>query len=394
METLDSEKIKVLVFARSIGKKTLTFIYNELDSLSKREDITLRILTHSYENQDKFPMEEVYLVPQRKVGNIEVKLRFKLRQWGVELGEWDASFRKEINKQIDEFQPDIIHCHFGDVGIRFYNNLSAVHKQIPLILHFHGYDASQKLRESKSYRIQLKKLLKRENVQPIFVSKYMVNNVLNSGIVLNNHNLLYYGTNNAVFTREKKQSTKCVFLQVSSLVEKKGHFFTLKAFKQFLTTLNNPQEYKLVITGGGDSLDNFKKLAKVLGIESFVKFTDWVNVDEAKVLMNEADFFVHHSVTATNGDKEGIPNAIMEAMSMELPVISTYHSGIPELVEDGVNGYLVEERDVDAYAQRMLDILDWEYKKINREKILNSFDKEKHADRLISLYQKTIRKST
>ena len=84
--------------------------------------------------------------------------------------------------------------------------------------------------------------------------------------------------------------------------------------------------------------------------------------------------------------KEGIPNAIMEAMAMELPVISTWHAGIPELVEDGVNGYLIEERNVEAYAKRMLDILHWKRIPANRFKIIEKFSIESHYKELTNIY--------
>jgi len=103
--------------------------------------------------------------------------------------------------------------------------------------------------------------------------------------------------------------------------------------------------------------------------------------------MDEAHAFLHHSVTAANGDTEGMPNAIMEAMAMELPVISTYHSGIPELVEDGVNGYLVQEKDVEAYAYRLSAIMTWPLQPANREKIMDICEIGGHARQLTRIYQ-------
>ena len=58
--------------------------------------------------------------------------------------------------------------------------------------------------------------------------------------------------------------------------------------------------------------------------------------------------FVHHSITPQNGDEEGIPTSIMEAMLMKLPILTTYHAGIPELVKHGENGLLCKEKDVNT----------------------------------------------
>ena len=76
---------------------------------------------------------------------------------------------------------------------------------------------------------------------------------------------------------------------------------------------------------------------------------------------------------------------------MELPVLSSYHSGIPELVTDGVNGYLVEERDIDTYASRMSDIVSWGKMKINREVIANEFEIGIHIAKLEAFYLKMLK---
>jgi colanic acid/amylovoran biosynthesis glycosyltransferase len=78
---------------------------------------------------------------------------------------------------------------------------------------------------------------------------------------------------------------------------------------------------------------------------------------------------------------------------MELPVISTWHSGIPELVEDGVNGYLVAERDTEAYANAMFNITKWDLCPQNRFKIIAQFEKTKHAGLLIDIYNQTLKDS-
>lgn len=79
--------------------------------------------------------------------------------------------------------------------------------------------------------------------------------------------------------------------------------------------------------------------------------------EEVVTLMREADVFLHHSVTAENGDQEGIPTVIMEAMASGLTVVSTYHAGIPELIKDKETGYLVMEKDVDGYVKQLENVM-------------------------------------
>jgi len=84
-----------------------------------------------------------------------------------------------------------------------------------------------------------------------------------------------------------------------------------------------------------------------------VRLLGWKTHEEVKRLLEESHVLVAPSLTSQNGDQEGIPNAIKEAMASGLPVISTFHSGIPELVSDGVSGLLVPERDVTAIANAL-----------------------------------------
>lgn len=74
--------------------------------------------------------------------------------------------------------------------------------------------------------------------------------------------------------------------------------------------------------------------------------------------LNESDIFLLPSVTAKDGDMEGIPVALMEAMAIGIPVISTFHSGIPELIKDRKSGYLVQEHDANAIAEIITEIID------------------------------------
>ncbi len=82
-------------------------------------------------------------------------------------------------------------------------------------------------------------------------------------------------------------------------------------------------------------------------------------------------------------------------MASGLPVISTYHAGIPELIDDGINGFLVEEKDIDSYSQRMFDILSVgdDFKLNARRKIEESYNLEIEMNRLVELYTFLIMKS-
>lgn len=153
----------------------------------------------------------------------------------------------------------------------------------------------------------------------------------------------------APITRKAKPTVS--FLSVGRFVEKKGFDYLLRSFRIVSEALDNVQ---LRIVGEGHLHQEMLEQATALGIRDKVVFLGAVSSDIVLQEMQEADVFSLHSVTASNGDKEGIPVSIMEASATGLPIVSTRHSGISELVINGVTGLLSEERDVEAFANGMI----------------------------------------
>jgi glycosyltransferase involved in cell wall biosynthesis len=117
--------------------------------------------------------------------------------------------------------------------------------------------------------------------------------------------------------------------------------------------------------------------------------------ERLKEYLNQADIFVLPSLTADNGDMDGIPISLMEAMAMEIPTVSTFVSGIPELIEDGKSGLLVREKDAVALANALQQLLEDEAlrKRLGREgrqKILRDFDIDKNVSQLSALFKKYV----
>lgn len=381
--------MKILVFVKTFANPTLTFIYNEITELSKHAEVL--VVTCERKNEDLFPFTNVIEIPffeDTLLSKIQKKFQFA----DFEFAFKNATFSKKLNNVIAEFNPDIVHTHFGFESWFFLENILL--QNTPIFISFHGFDASHKLNSSR-YRETLKTIFAKPNITPIFVSNFMLNNVETKlGISIAKAKTLYYGTDIKIFRRDNyEENDRIIFLQVSSFVEKKGHKYTIEAFADFLKQKPPILKVKLILAGTGPLHQTMKQLTHDLGIEQYVEFPSVVDRFQAKELMNKANVFIHHSVTSlAEGDMEGIPNAIMEAMAMELPILSTVHSGIPELVEDGVNGLLAHERDVEIYAKNMLKIVSWKPMAINRTKIESLFEKEKHAYVLLKYYQEAITK--
>ena len=378
--------MKVLIYARSLGKPTLTFLYNEISQLSQH--ISIRVLCQKYQNQTQFPLPNIREIPFEQ-NRLSRRWQWELKKRGIYMGYRSKAFSKALEAEIAEFEPDLVHVHFGPEAIRFWDNFSYRNK-LPMVVSFHGYDAS-KLLQNPAYANRLKELSQEKGIHKIYVSQYMRQQLAQKGIDTNRSSILYYGTDCDFFepVDEIPEQAPFVFLQVSSFGEKKGHLYTIEAFHQFVR--QNPQaQVKMILAGDGPLREAMQKKSEELQLQSYLHFPGLINREQARTLMSEAHCFIHHSITPENGDKEGIPNAIMEAMAMELPVISTLHSGIPELVEHGVNGLLVAEKDTDAYADAMAQILDWPRKAINRQKVLTQFERRQHAHSLLDIYKEVL----
>ena len=139
-------------------------------------------------------------------------------------------------------------------------------------------------------------------------------------------------------------------VSVGRLIEKKGLDFALDAVAASAPHLAN---FRYTIVGDGPLRGELKARTVELGIAERVTFTGSLPQDRVNEMLQSSDVFLGPSVTASSGEEDGITNTLKEAMAVGLPVVATRHAGIPELVEDGVSGFLVPERDAGALAERL-----------------------------------------
>src|SRR6266536_699230 len=147
-------------------------------------------------------------------------------------------------------------------------------------------------------------------------------------------------------------ATEWRFLEAGRLIEKKGLPVTLRAFAVFLGRHPNAN---LTIAGEGPLLSQLQSLARDLNIDGRVSFTGFISQEQLRKIYYASHIFLHPSQTGHDGNQEGIPNSMLEAMASGLPVFATRHGGIPEAIENGVSGVLVPERDHEALTRAFLD---------------------------------------
>jgi colanic acid/amylovoran biosynthesis glycosyltransferase len=177
-------------------------------------------------------------------------------------------------------------------------------------------------------------------------------------------------------------------------VEQKGYEYGIKAVAMLNEWIQENIDYMIIGAGdgAGDLGDALKRLVIDLKIDDIVKFAGAQPQDVVQHYLANSHIFLLPSVTARNGFQEGIPVALMEAMATGLPVISTRHSGIPELIEDGVSGFLVGEKEIEPLAQAMFRVirdprLFQLFGKEGRAKIENEFDVAVLNERLQKMFK-------
>lgn len=238
-------------------------------------------------------------------------------------------------------------AEYGSVGRQM--RPFAARAGVPLFVHFHGSDATSALR----------KRIHRWKHQPLFrdaagvfaPSEFIKARLVLAGCPVEKISVTPCGVDPVRFTLSRRLPGR--LLAVGRFVPKKAPLTLLKAFT--LAAREDPR-LRLDYVGDGELLSATKAQAQRDGVESRVTFHGAQSHQVVLELLGQAAIFVQHSVTAPDGDTEGLPVAILEAMAAGIPVVSTRHSGIPEAVAEGQTGYLVGEHDAQGMADAILQL--------------------------------------
>jgi colanic acid/amylovoran biosynthesis glycosyltransferase len=286
---------------------------------------------------------------------------------------------------------DIIHCHYGRNGLKaaLLKDLGVIQGKIVVV--FHGNDISRYLQihgdDIYNYLFSCADLL-----MPI--SQHWQDKLISLGCDPNKIMVHHMGIDCHKFIPAPKpqEQTKKLIISVARLVEKKGLADGIDAVAQLGKTASQLVYY---IVGDGILRSQLTKQIEQLAATEQIKLLGWLEQSELCQLISQADILLAPSVTSKNGDSEGIPVSLMEAMAQSIPVVSTHHSGIAELVENDVAGYLVPERDVQALSTKLDQLLaSAELRQkmgiAGRERVIKDYNIEQLCDRLVVIYQQLL----
>ncbi len=278
---------------------------------------------------------------------------------------------------------DVVLAEFGTTGVACMNVCKSLN--IPLITHFHGHDITAGLSENRN---SYKKLVKYSSFV-IGVSKEMVQTLIELGAPADKVIYTPCGPNPRFYNNNPNFKSN-YFISVGRFVDKKAPYYTILAFKK---VLEKRPDAILRMVGDGPLLPTCKNLIRYFNLQNNIKLLGIKKPDEIQNLYNESIAFIQHSITAENGDKEGTPVVVMEAAASSLPVISTFHAGIADVIIDRETGLLCNEHDVETMSDNIFWILDNKAKAqamglSSKKRIQQEFSLQKHIETLSEVIYK------
>lgn len=364
-----------IIYTHALLEGSMTFIKSHAEALNRFSPVYAG--SHFSTGID-LPRDRTYVINR---GSLRGKIREAIfRKWG-----WAPGFTKSLARH----KPRILHAHFGTCGPS--GMMLASKLDIPFVVTFHGQDATKKKSEAlKSHRGRELEKYKHRMIQKagaiIAVSDFIRDRLLEQSYPPEKVVVLRNGIDLNFFKPNYDQAKKPTILFVGRFVEKKGTEYLLEAAK--ILKRSNVR-FDLLLLGSGPLEPKLREMVRTFDIPC--RFGGFVDTLEVRQHLASASVVVVPSVTAANGDSEGLPTILLEAQAMKVPVVATRHSGIPEGVIEGRTAELVDERDSESLAEKILPFLQSpekvsSYGEAGRRFISASFNINSQAKKLEELY--------
>ncbi len=371
----------VASYVATFLKPEMHHVYRQITALHRWRT---EVWCQKSENAARFAFSPLHVMPK--------PLTHQLRRW------WQKSVRRgpvvmyrgearRLLAQMQKAGARVIHVYFGHMGVHLLPLLEA--SPIPVVVSFHGADAQVDLDQPK-FLAAMRKVFALARLL-IVRSHSLADRLVAEGADKAKIRVHRAGVplGDIPFRQREAPSDeawRCV--QAGRLIEKKGLGTTLRAFAEF------SQKYPkatLTLAGEGELRTSLWKLAQELGIAERVKLTGFLGQQELRAIYAQAHLFLHPSQVGKDGNQEGVPNSMLEAMASGLPILATTHGGIPEAVVHGESGLLVPERDHASLAAEMLALTadPARYARMSRtaaEHVARTFDIKASATVLEGIY--------
>lgn len=294
-----------------------------------------------------------------------------------------------LKKILAREKPDIFHSHY----ISSYGVIGALAAYHPYIISVWGKDIYEFPNEGKINGKMVRYALQKADV---ICSTSEVMKIETNKHTEKNVEVTPFGVDMEVFkpTNNQTDNGKLVFGIVKTMDEKYGIRFLLEGYAQFREMVGNDkyQNTHLKIVGGGPRLEEYEALAEKLGVSDQTTFTGKIPHSEVPAAINECDvFFVPSTV-----DSESFGVAAVEAQACEVPVVVANVGGLPEVMIDGVTGYIIPTKDSKAIADKMLFFMEHPEEispmgKRGREHVIEHYRWEENAELMLNIYERILK---
>ena len=335
----------VACYCATFLKPEMLHIYRQITSLRRVEPF---VIAQKREEAARYPFDRIAVVG--KPGT-----HFARRFWFKKLRDapWQIS-PGEVRKLtgiLNAVKAELLHIYFGHIAVHLLPLIRAWPK--PTVVSFHGADVMVDL-DKPAYRAATQQML--EAARLVLVrSESLGRALINIGCPAGKIRLQHTGipVDDIPFReREWPRDGAWKFVQACRLIEKKGLRVSLRAFAKFAA--QHPAA-TFTVAGEGPLRSELGALAAALGVADKVFFPGFISQNQLRELFYQSHIFLHPSEVGGDGNQEGVPNSMLEAMASGLPVFATEHGGIPEAIENGRSGILVKERDDAALALVLLE---------------------------------------
>ncbi len=253
----------------------------------------------------------------------------------------------------------LAHIHFLWNAVWFFKYWKS--PSIPVIATAHGSDVNIAF-EDRQYQTQIRRILEKTD-KVICVSRFIKERLVTLGcpaekLIVNPLGVPLRKVNKALANREPRHSGKIRLVCVAALREEKGHKYLLAAVKKVQEAFPG---FQLDLIGGGPLKNEISQLIKTSHLENCVRLRGLQREEEVFRIMAESDICLQHSIRHINPGvlhrEEGLPLSLVEAAALGLPLVATRVGGIPEICRHGSNGLLSEEKDIEAMAGNILELI-------------------------------------
>lgn len=330
-------------------KPEMLHVYRQITAMRGWKPV---VLCQKRENAERFPFEPVIVQPKPWSHQLRRFWQKSLFKRPITIYRSEA---RRIAAELEQMQAKVLHIYFGHIGVHLLPLLERKERP-PTIVSFHGADAQIGL-EQPAHRAATQRMFALAD-RLLVRSESLAERLVAHGAPREKIRLHRTGLplgEIAFHPREVPPDGAWRLLQACRLIPKKGLATSLRAFARFVAKW---PKATFVIAGEGPQLADLVELTATLGLGERVKFIGFVSQGDLRKLEEDSHFFLHPSQLGPDGDQEGVPNAMLEAMASGLPVLATRHGGIPEAIEDGRSGLLVAEGDAEALGAELLALAD------------------------------------